>query len=114
MMRASDIFRAIGNTGAAAYCRNTCLNLVRTLPSTLDQTAMHREVVPYSTVVSFLQLRHPDKAINRHLQVTENDLQMRGSWQKVDIRKRLNSRMAHAGFIWKSACIIPSNRPQLH
>ncbi len=104
LLTASDVFLKLGNTGAAAYCRNLGNDLIKSLPSRTDQYALRQEVLPLSTWHATTEMRHPDPSIHRSASVTEPALQVRGAWQKLKIQvaSKIASRMAHACFIYKS------------
>ncbi|CDO71013.1 hypothetical protein BN946_scf184844.g17 [Trametes cinnabarina] len=105
---ASDVFLALGNTGSAAYCRNTGNDLLKSLPSRMDEASLRREVLPQSSHMAVAQFRHPDPTIYRSLEMRDPALQVRGSWQRLKWAdsSRLTSRMAHAAFIYKSRLYV--------
>lgn len=104
LVTASDILLKLGNTGSAAYCRNVGNDLVRSLPSHIDQFSLRREILPIESTQAVMEYRHPDPSIYRSLEITNPELQVRGSWQRLKWAdsSKLSSRMAHACFIYKS------------
>ncbi|KAI0659951.1 hypothetical protein C8Q70DRAFT_105866 [Cubamyces menziesii] len=108
LVTASDIFLKLGNTGAAAYCRNVGSDLLKALPSRIDELSLRREVLPISSVVAVSTLRHPDPSLYRSMEIKDSNLQVRGSWQRLKWAdsSRLTSRMAHAAFIYKSRLYV--------
>ncbi|KAI0641446.1 hypothetical protein C8Q79DRAFT_1003753 [Trametes meyenii] len=108
LVTASDILLGLSNTGSAAYCRNIGNDLVRSLPSRMDELSLRREIIPIGAVHTIMQFRHPDKLIYRSMELKHPELQVRGSWQRLKWAdsSRVTSRMAHACFIYKSRLYV--------
>ncbi|KAI0330748.1 hypothetical protein GY45DRAFT_1353779 [Cubamyces sp. BRFM 1775] len=98
LVTASDIFLKLGNTGMAAYCRDVGSDLLKALPSSVDELSLRREVLLISSVVA----------------TKDPSLQLRGSWQRLRWADstRLTGRMAHAAFIYKSIRLYVCGGPK--
>lgn len=103
LVTASDVLLKLGNTGAAAYCRNVGNDLVRSLPSS-QEYSLRREILSIASTKAVMEYRHPDPSVYRSLEISNPDLQVRGSWQRLKWAdtSKVTSRMAHACFIYKS------------
>ncbi|KAI0353841.1 hypothetical protein OH77DRAFT_1406141 [Trametes cingulata] len=108
LVTASDVLLKLGNTGAAAYCRNVGNTIVCSLRSVMEQLSLRREVLSVGSVHTIMQFRHPDPTIYRSLEITNPELQVRGSWQRLKWAdsSKVTSRMAHSCFIYKSRLYV--------
>ncbi|EIW54710.1 uncharacterized protein TRAVEDRAFT_39247 [Trametes versicolor FP-101664 SS1] len=107
LVTASDVLLKLGNTGAAAYCRNVGNDLVRSLPSS-QEYSLRREILSVASTKAVMEYRHPDPSVYRSLEISNPDLQVRGSWQRLKWAdsSKVTSRMAHACFIYKSRLYV--------
>ncbi|KAI0823483.1 hypothetical protein BC628DRAFT_1324930 [Trametes gibbosa] len=122
LMVASDVLLKLGNTGAAAYCRNLCNDIAKSLPSPGDELSLRRELLTLVSIRDVMQYRHPhqenpptlinfpdaDPTIYRSMEIIEPELQVRGSWQRLKWAdsSKVTSRMAHACFIHESRLYV--------
>ncbi|KAJ7155681.1 hypothetical protein C8R46DRAFT_1004896 [Mycena filopes] len=94
-----QIFRTLGNTGAANERRWHSTTLVPRELETPETLKIH----PHINFDPIYQLRHPDPKLVASLTVTDPALQVRGSWQKIALKKGagIPSRMGFASFVFE-------------
>ncbi|KAI0765894.1 hypothetical protein BD413DRAFT_606060 [Trametes elegans] len=77
-------------------------DLLKTLPSQIDERALRREVLDADCIQTFSQFRHPDVSIYRSMEITDPELQVRGSWQKF--------KWVDSSRVTSHACVIHKSR----
>ncbi|KAJ6543642.1 hypothetical protein B0H10DRAFT_2244374 [Mycena sp. CBHHK59/15] len=89
----SAVFLAIGNTGSAVERRWLAQSMLVSLPTDMKTAQIQRAAPMMGSDI--LGLRHPDPHMAPSLSVQHPDLQVSGSWQKLDVKKgsALGSRM---------------------
>ncbi|GBE88799.1 hypothetical protein SCP_1402040 [Sparassis crispa] len=105
LVGASDMFLALGNTGSATHRRVVGDEAIRALPGP-GETRPLRAILPSGSVNSLTQFRHPDPELHSDHRLSDESLQVRGSWQKITLPRNIKSRIAFASFIWKSRMYI--------
>ncbi|KAL6306427.1 hypothetical protein BKA93DRAFT_816487 [Sparassis latifolia] len=105
LVGASDMFLALGNTGSATHCRVVSAEAIRALTG-LTETRPLRAILPSGSVNSLTQFRHPDPELHSDHRLSDESLQVRGSWQKIKLPWNIKSRIAFASIIWKSRTYI--------
>lgn len=103
---ASDLFLALGNTGAATHRIWTGMKTISVIPETVDTSGLS-SLIPTSDVKKVSALRHPDPVLCATQQTTHPGFQVRGSWKKIAIKKSENiaARMGFASFVWRRAYV---------
>lgn len=98
---ASDILLELGNTGTSVQRRWFGNVAANSMPSSLD-SALVKKVVPNETLNNYLKLRHPEPKLVAKLTLQNENLQIRGSWKKLQIKKgaKLPQRSGFASFVW--------------
>jgi hypothetical protein len=98
---ASDILLELGNTGTSVQRRWFGNVAANSMPSSLD-SALVKKVVPNATLNNYLKLRHPEPKLVAKLTLQNENLQIRGSWKKLQIKKGANlpQRSGFASFVW--------------
>lgn len=89
------------NTGCATQRRCVADELINHAPAGVDIRPL-RALCPSGSVQALLQWRHPDPQLQNGWEVRDEELQVRGSWQKIKISGNIQPRMGFATFIWKS------------
>src|ERR1700733_10184086 len=81
---AAELFFELGNTGMAVVQISAAQTLAAvTLPSHLDPTKSVERLISDSRTMELMGLRHPDPKLVPSIDVTNNALQVHGSWKKV-------------------------------
>lgn len=97
----AEIFEKISNTGSSAQ-RLWFGNVAgSSAPSHLDKAKIE-SLITQSSMEDLFKLRHPEPRLTANLTVQHDDLQLRGSWQKIRISKTnsIPPRMGFASFVW--------------
>lgn len=102
---ASDIFLGLGNTGSATHRRVVADDIINNLPPVTDATPLNI-LLPEDSVRSLMQYRHPDPDIHADHELTNDALQVLGSWQKIKLSKHIAPRMGFVSFIWRSRLYV--------
>jgi hypothetical protein len=106
---AAELFFQLGNTGMAVDQMSAAQTLATvTLPSHLDPAKSVARLISNSRTMELWGLRHPDPQLVPSIDVTDNALQVHGSWKKVKMKKSgpISSRMGFASFIHKGSICI--------
>ncbi|KAJ7838888.1 hypothetical protein B0H13DRAFT_163023 [Mycena leptocephala] len=104
------IFRELGNTGMANQRRLLMASMV---PEQFE-TPETRQLNPTVEDDPVYQLRHPDPTLVASLTLTDPSLQIRGSWQKVAIKKDgISPRMGFASFIFEGHLYVLGGQKSL-
>lgn len=96
----SDVFEMLGKTGTATEKR---WNIgVENMDDKRHLTPDVRKIRNMEKVYELLSLRYPDPKLTATLQVEYPELQVLGSWKKLNVRKKgaMKPRLASASFIW--------------
>ncbi|KDQ52948.1 hypothetical protein JAAARDRAFT_137729 [Jaapia argillacea MUCL 33604] len=101
------IFYELGNTANVVHRRWTTQGTMTNLPDKYDQTGIN-DFTHYRKLDEFLKLRHPEPRLVTRLEVIDDTLQVRGSWQKIDTRKAggIPGRHGFASFVWKGRLYV--------
>lgn len=106
LVLASDIFLGLGNTGAAVHRRWTADIALNTIPDgpSINKWPL-KQIAPHGAALVLLQFRHPDPNRSAKLTLKNPDLQVSGSWQKIQLKKpgTIQPKLGFASFVWKSA-----------
>ena len=100
----SDVFEMLGNTGTATDKR---WNIgVETMDEQRHLTPEVTKVRNMGKVYELLSLRHPDPKLTATLKVEYPELQVLGSWKKLNVRKKgaMKPRLGSASFVWNGLC----------
>ncbi|KAH0586659.1 hypothetical protein H2248_007875 [Termitomyces sp. 'cryptogamus'] len=102
----SDIFHALDNSGTAAHRRWIANTSTLSLPQSHRTPRLLAETNA-ERCTQLTQLRHPDPASAARLELKNANLQIRGSWAKLPIKRSAAlSRFAFASFIWNSRLYV--------
>ncbi|KAH9836148.1 uncharacterized protein C8Q71DRAFT_760870 [Rhodofomes roseus] len=101
----ADMYVHLGNTGAAAHRRSTADALIKHAPAGVNTRAL-RVLCPIYLLNAVTQFRHPDPELLKQWEPLNEDLQVRGSWQRMKISRNILPRMSFASFIWQSRLYI--------
>ncbi|KAJ6472022.1 hypothetical protein C8R45DRAFT_1013780 [Mycena sanguinolenta] len=82
---ASDIFASLGNSGAAASRRWYAMTSTINLPQ-LHQTPELNAVLDRELLTKWFEMRHPDPQATPNRAVTVPELQVRGSWKRLQVK----------------------------
>jgi hypothetical protein len=76
-------------------------------PTDIDTSSL-RCLITSEKVRELTQLRHPDPGLVAKLELQNEELQIRGSWKKVNLKKSggMTPRMGFASFVWNSVFSI--------
>jgi hypothetical protein len=76
-------------------------------PSDIDASSLHH-LITNDKVREITQLRHPDPSLAAKVELQNDSLQIRGSWQKVNLKNSagMTPRMGFASFVWNSGSSI--------
>ena len=98
---AADLFLELGNTGAAVHRKWNAKTTVVGVPPHIRSGGLRR-LIPESAVIPLTRYRHPDPKVVATQEVKCEELQVRGSWQKIHIPKAVNiaARLGFASFVW--------------
>ncbi|KAI0039600.1 hypothetical protein FA95DRAFT_1591490 [Auriscalpium vulgare] len=104
LTRASNVFISLGNTSAAVgHIWSAHCSLDMLPPSVVPYRRVLEGIVPRIDADDRMKFRHPDPKINAKLRVTVPELQVLGSWQKVELPKdaqRISTRISFCSFVW--------------
>ncbi|KAI0075654.1 hypothetical protein K474DRAFT_1599470 [Panus rudis PR-1116 ss-1] len=102
---ASDVFLAIGNTGAATHRRHYGCEIAKKHSNSTSPTAsaLKREI-PQGSLPVLYQFKHPDPNLIKNIDKRNDELQVLGSWQKAEIPrdKSIPPRLGFGSFVWNS------------
>lgn len=104
--KASDIFLSLGNTGLAVCNTWSASKATINCPDGVDVSVL-RPLIPNRKVAEITQLRHPDPQLTANWELKDDNLQVRGSWEKIHISKSMPPRMGFASFIWNGMSKLP-------
>ncbi|KAI0314163.1 hypothetical protein OF83DRAFT_1064292 [Amylostereum chailletii] len=100
----SSILMDLGNTSSAVHRFFSASRLRYSLRpgSSVDGNILDT-IVPADALRRMAQLRHPEPHLTAKLEVKVPELQVRGSWQKIQIKKARTviGRHSYASFVWK-------------
>lgn len=106
---AADLFLELGNTGAAVHRKWNAKTTVVGVPPHIRSNGLRR-LVPESAVILLTRYRHPDPNVVATQEVKCEELQVRGSWQKIHIPRvdNIAARLGFASFVWnrKRVCSL--------
>lgn len=100
---AAEIFQQLGNTAAAHHRRNVCMSIMHWIPDDVDDD-LPEETLNVQQYRAVCALRHPDPNLSDKVTLQYPNLQILGSWQKIDLPKGGNgpARMGMCSFVWNS------------
>lgn len=104
LLGASDLFLAMKNTGSATQRRCAADEVINHIPAGVNIRPL-RALCPSGSVAVLTQWRHPDPQLQSGWKVIDEELHVRGSWQKIKISGNILPRMGFATFIWKSGLL---------
>ncbi|TFK63782.1 hypothetical protein BDN72DRAFT_802956 [Pluteus cervinus] len=107
----SQIYLRLGNTGSAVH-RRWCANASTVnLPKT-HQTSALKRYLNIGAMPMLIELRHPDPRVCAKAKVTNVELQVRGSWLKLDAKdpQKKMARFGFASFIWNKHLYVAGGR----
>lgn len=92
----------LGNTGAAVHRKWIANDVMQPLPK--EYQALLKKITSMDDVTELTKLRHPDPKLTPKLELQDSELQIRGSWKKVELSKTnsIHARYSFASFVWKS------------
>lgn len=98
-----EMFLRLGNTSSGLLRRWQRHLLVMAVPPGMDGRSLQR-MIDQNEMRKLTQLKHPDAKLSPKLEVKNKDLQIMGSWQKVEVPKsgNIQPRMGFCSFVWKS------------
>ncbi|THH26623.1 hypothetical protein EUX98_g7570 [Antrodiella citrinella] len=98
-----NIFLSLGNTGSALARKWASHTTTVSLPPQVDEKSL-KKMVNADETRRLSALKHPDAALSPKLELKNKDLQIMGSWKKVEIPKAvaIEPRMGFCSFVWKS------------
>ncbi|KAH9932855.1 uncharacterized protein B0H18DRAFT_1092989 [Fomitopsis serialis] len=105
LVGSSDAFVTLRNTGSATHRKCVADELIKHLPAGVNTRPL-RAICPSGSVTVLMQFRHPDPQLLKNWELSNDDLQVRGSWQKMKISRSILPRMGFASFIWKSRLYV--------
>ncbi|OSX62307.1 hypothetical protein POSPLADRAFT_1033940 [Postia placenta MAD-698-R-SB12] len=103
----SDAFLVLGNTGSASQRGLFASAIIISLPAQLCTSDL-QSLMPAEKVRQLGSFRHPDPDLHVKHQLSSEALQVRGSWQKVSMRKG-TGRLYMAGGQHITNDIVPEN-----
>ncbi|KAF8210879.1 hypothetical protein K438DRAFT_1710364 [Mycena galopus ATCC 62051] len=109
---ASEIFAALGNSGTATTRRWTALTTTINLPEP-HQTRELKAVLDVELLYKQFELRHPDPQAAPNREITVPELQIRGSWKRLQVRTPggvTEGRENFASCIWNSQLYVAGGR----
>lgn len=97
-----ELFLKLGNTGAAAQRRWLASTSIVSLPEGDEGKKAAEGMNETIDLVKLLRMRHPDPKFSAKLELQNPDLQVRGSWAKIEIpkEKSIQPRCGFASFVW--------------
>lgn len=106
---AADIFLFLGNTGSGVHRRwagaaTQSSEAAKRLKPSLD--AEINKILPASGLRAISHFKHPDPMLAPKLTVKDTQLQLRGSWQKLDISIPGGSRLGVASFVHEGSVYV--------
>ena len=101
LVGASEIFLGMRNTGSAAQRMCAADELINHIPAGVNIRPL-RALCSSGSMSVLLQWRHPDPKLQSGWKAHDEELQLRGSWQKIKISNNIQPRMGFASFIWSS------------
>lgn len=107
LVQMSNIYMELGNTGNAVRMIWTASkNMDGSLPG-IDMSSL-KSLVGDGKVEELTQLRHPDPQLSAKLEIQDKTLQIRGSWEKINLGQaaRMGPRMGFASFVWNGTIKI--------
>ncbi|THU96933.1 hypothetical protein K435DRAFT_722318 [Dendrothele bispora CBS 962.96] len=109
----SDNFLGMSNTGNAVFHRWVITN--RRMPPT-HYTPRFKAEAPEAKLSTMTSIRHPSPELSAGLTVVESNLQMKGSWKRIYVKKmgdgHLDRRMSFTSFIWNSRLYLAGGRQE--
>ncbi|KAH9936009.1 hypothetical protein B0H21DRAFT_758865 [Amylocystis lapponica] len=104
---ASSIFLRLGNTACAAQRAVVGDEVIMSLPTHVDPRPL-RELLPAAVMRTLTQYRHPDPGLLAQTTLSQESLQVRGSWQKVKLARGpgISHRSNFASFVYKSRLYV--------
>ncbi|KDQ51405.1 hypothetical protein JAAARDRAFT_185207 [Jaapia argillacea MUCL 33604] len=107
---AADIFFELGNTGAAVHRRWSCQTMITMINAKYDRGEMEAAASLHK-LYEVMEMRHPEPRLVPKLEVIDDALQVRGSWQKIEVRKSKTggfppSRHGFASCVWNGRFYI--------
>ncbi|KAJ7200490.1 hypothetical protein B0H12DRAFT_1164427 [Mycena haematopus] len=109
---ASEIFASLGNSGTAVTRRWVALTSTISLPQH-HQTPELKSVLNVDLMSKQFELRHPDPQATPNRAVTVPELQVRGSWKRLQVRTLggvTDGRENFSSWIWNSQLYVAGGR----
>ncbi|KAI0075656.1 hypothetical protein K474DRAFT_1646268 [Panus rudis PR-1116 ss-1] len=102
LVQASELFLKLGNTGAAVHRKYMASISIINLPDNDSARKAVLKMNPTNAMFRLLSTRHPDPRLSAKLEIKNPDLQIRGSWCKIEIprEKVIQPRYGFASFVW--------------
>lgn len=99
----SKIYFKLGNTSRGFFSRWLAQYIIGGLPPPLDSMNLQNRIDD-AEIRRLSALKHPDASLSSGIALKNKDLQIMGSWQKLEIAKSKNiqSREGFCSFVWKS------------
>ncbi|KZP11913.1 hypothetical protein FIBSPDRAFT_799744 [Athelia psychrophila] len=113
-VKLSQIYLELGNTGNAVHKIWSGTTNMEEIPARIDKTKLKR-LIPDRKVTELTRLRHPDPQLSSKLTFANSELQIRGSWKKLSIRKTggMGPRMGFASFVWNGFLYVAGGEKAL-
>lgn len=99
--RASGIYLELGNTSNAVHKTWIGSTSMEEAPTGVNKSSL-KHLITSAKVREITQLRHPDPKLTAKLNLNNDALQIRGSWEKIILEKSggMTPRMGFASFVW--------------
>ncbi|KAF8581947.1 hypothetical protein K439DRAFT_188605 [Ramaria rubella] len=112
-----DIFYELGNTSLAVDRRWLCQTTFSApdIPAQVKIQSLSW-IMPREKIDQVTRLRHPDPTLVPNWELKNPDLQVRGSWKKLSLRKPggMTSRSGFSYFVWEGHLYIAGGEKNIH